>query len=174
MDFFSNFPKVAYTFINGDTRYALNVVNIQTHVLIMERLRQTMTVFYDYVVQDGERPDSVAYKVYGSTDYTWLVLVVNNIFSLYDWVLSQDEFDDYIIEKYGSLAVASATLLYKTIDGYLIDYDSWLALDPSQRNLTPATAYDDELDKNEAKRRIKVIPGGYVGPLVAGLKDVLS
>lgn len=173
MNFFQYFPTTSYVF-QGETNYTLSMVNLQAHVKIAERLRQVVTVFNDYVIQDGDRPDTVADRVYGSVDYTWVILLVNNIFSLFDWPLTQDQFNDYITEKYGSLTTANTTLIYKTVDGYKIDYTSWLELDASLRDLVPTNAYDDEQTVNEAKRRIKVVPQQFVGPMQAELKKILA
>jgi hypothetical protein len=104
MQFFRYFPQLSYEI--GDVK--VDLTNITAHVLIKERLQQNIRTFYDYVVQDGERPDTVAAKLYGSVNHTWIVLLLNNIFSLFDWPLGHDEFNDYMVEKYGSVAAAQA------------------------------------------------------------------
>ena len=45
--------------------------------------------FKKYAVQDGERPDTIAKKVYGNPYYDWVVLLTNNVINAqYDWPLS--------------------------------------------------------------------------------------
>jgi hypothetical protein len=173
MKFFRYFPSVPYRFQSGDSTFSLDLTNITIRFSIMERLKQHVTVLYDYIVQDGERPDTVANKLYGSPDHTWIVLLVNNILSLYDWPLHNAEFDRYIKEKYGSLAAAQARSIYKTTDGYVVDAVSYMALPAAQR-ATTVSCYDDELSQNEAKRRIRVIPAEFVEPLVLELRKTLS
>jgi hypothetical protein len=169
MKFFSYFPKMSYEFHASNGAFTLDMTNITTRFVIMERLKQHVTVLHDYIVQDGERPDTVAQKVYGSPDHTWVVLLINNIMSLYDWPLTSFVFDRYIVSKYGSQAAAQANTLYKTSDGYYVDANTYSQLPVSERGSTPS-AYDDELTKNEDKRRIKVIPQEFVQPVILELR----
>jgi hypothetical protein len=174
MKYFQYFPKIDYTFTNTDgTLTTLSITNPTVHVKIVERLKQHIEVFHDYVIADGERPDTVATNLYGSPDYTWVVLIVNNIFSLYDWPLTYDEFVLFIVDKYGSLAAAQAQSVYKTTDGDYIDAVSYGLLSADQQG-SVISAYDDELAKNEDKRRIRVIPAQFVEPLVLELRKVLA
>ena len=45
--------------------------------------------FKKYAVEDGERPDTIAKKVYGNPYYDWVILLTNNVINAqYDWPLS--------------------------------------------------------------------------------------
>lgn len=58
-------------------------------------------LFLPYTISDEDRPEDIAYYYYGSTDYTWLVLLANNIIDPYhQWPLKEDDFNKYIIKKY--------------------------------------------------------------------------
>ncbi len=173
MKFFQYFPHMAYEFRNDTGSFKLDMTNITTRFVVMEQLKNHVTVLYDYVIQDGERPDVVANKLYGSPDHMWIVLLVNNIMSLYDWPLTTTEFNRYIVEKYGSIQAANAAMVYKTTDHYYVDYQSYLLLPAAERD-TPISAYDDELTQNEVKRRIRVIPVEFVEPLILELRKTLT
>jgi hypothetical protein len=173
MNFFRFFPRTNYGFQSATGNATLTITNPTVHVALIEKVNQVVTVFYDYVVQDEDRPDTVALKAYGGTDYTWLVLLVNNIFTLFDWPLTQREMALYLAEKYGSVQTAQSTFLYRTAENFFVDVDTFNAMDVSKRGL-PISAYDHEFDLNEAKRRIKVIPQAFVNPLMTELKKVLS
>jgi hypothetical protein len=169
MKFFRNYPLISVEFPTGP----VIMTNTTAHVRLIEKLKKNITVLYDYSIQDGERPDTVSQNLYGTTEYTWIILVLNQIFSLFDWPLQPDEFNNYIIERYGSVAAAQTQFVYQTFDGYRVDVDTWTDLDADQR-LDPLSVYDDELNKNELKRRIKVVPDGFVTPLALELKKILS
>ena len=50
-----------------------------------------------------ERPEDIAEYYYGSTDYTWLVYMSNNILDPYhQWPMAEADFINYLIEKYGA------------------------------------------------------------------------
>jgi hypothetical protein len=71
-------------------------------------------LFLPYTISDQDRPEDIAYYYYGSTDYTWLVLLANKIIDpYYDWPLNEDDFHKYIIKKYED---ASGETGHKVVD----------------------------------------------------------
>lgn len=71
-------------------------------------------LFLPYTITDEDRPEDIAYYYYGSTDYTWLVLLANNMIDPYhDWPLKDEDFHKYIIKKYET---ASGLKGYNVID----------------------------------------------------------
>jgi hypothetical protein len=144
----------------------VQIVDITQHAKIVERLSQYTSAIYEYEILEEERPDIVAYKLYGSVDYTWLVLVLNNIISLYDWPLNTTDFNAYIVSKYGSIAAAeSGTPIYYTVEGDRVDAATYTAL-PTARKGNVLTPYEFEIQQNDAKRRIRVVRREFV-PLIA-------
>ena len=62
-----------------------------------------------------ERPDNVAANYYGSSELDWLVLTCNNIINVQsEWPMLQNDFDRFILDKYGSYANVNATHHYET------------------------------------------------------------
>jgi hypothetical protein len=109
VNFFQYQPQVPYVFTN-DTGYrdTLVMVDITTRAQILQRIQTVVSSYYDYVIADYERPDTVAVSLYGHARYTWLVLLLNNMFGLHDWPLNYEEFQRYLTTKYGSLDRAQA------------------------------------------------------------------
>lgn len=138
MNFFQYQTVTPYTFVSSTSNtYSLTITDITQHAKIQERLQPYMSAFYDYVIPDGYRPDSVARDVYGDVKYTWLVLSVNNIASLYDWPLDNDEFERFLVSKYGSLATATAVTTennyYYDRDGVQVTYAAYVALSSAEK-----------------------------------------
>lgn len=91
--YFENFPTVNYdgVEIRDITRRNLFVKGVSTNPL----------AFLPYTVQEGERPEDIANWYYGSTDYTWLVYLSNNIIDPYhQWPKATEDFNNYLIDKY--------------------------------------------------------------------------
>lgn len=91
--YFENFPVVKYDGqeVRDITRRSVFVKNVSTNPL----------AFLPYTVAEGERAEDIANWYYGSTDYTWLVYMSNNIVDPYhEWPKSINEFNDYLIDKY--------------------------------------------------------------------------
>ena len=64
----------------------------------------------NYVIEDGDRPDTVSFFAYDTPNLAWLVLLPNvKLDPYFEWPLSTREFEQHMIAKYGSLA---ACLLY--------------------------------------------------------------
>ena len=99
MQYFETFPKLFYD-VDGTGDY-----KIVTDILRRFKARKSITdqiVFFDkYEVKDGEQPEQVSHRFYGSTDYHWVVLSINNISDrYYGWPLSIQDLENYIAEKY--------------------------------------------------------------------------
>ena len=181
MDYFQYQSVVPYMFTTGGVTTTMSIVNITQRAKIAERLRQHTTTMHDYVIGEGERPDTVAQKVYGDVKYTWVVLLMNNIMSLYDWPMTNSEFQLYLIGKYGSLtnsqnqgtrtdAAWSAAKFYYTTEGDRVDATTYAGL--GVRQGTTNTPYTQEVEDNDAKRRIKVVPPSTLAGLSNALKTL--
>jgi len=116
-NYFQNFPNIEYS-------TALNKAGIETKVPIKDyfhllRVRSEIfsevSNFYTYSIQYGERPEQVALKEYGDSQYYWLVLNVNDITDTYsEWPLTPYELDSFIFSKYGSDENANEIHHYET------------------------------------------------------------
>jgi hypothetical protein len=175
--YFKNFPLVAYK--------GTQLRNILLKASILRDLFLDDTTFYDYFIEDGEKPTHVAFNYYGSVDYVWLVFLSNKITDPYfQWYLSTEEFEQYIAKKYGSVQEAQQEIVeYKTLfDGLetleIISvrtkqyYDS---VGLSERfTFQPVYAYDKEFEANEARRRIKLIDRKYSSRISNELEKALG
>ena len=181
MDYFQYQSVVPYTFTTGGVTTTMSIVNITQRAKIAERLRQHTTTMHDYVIGEGERPDTVALKLYGDVKYTWVVLLMNNIMSLYDWPMTNSEFELYIIDKYGSLsdsqnqgtrtpAAWSAAKFYYTTEGDRVDATTYASL--GARQGTTNTPYTQEVEDNDARRTIKVVSRQFLPGILSALKTL--
>lgn len=111
---------------------------------------ENLTYFDKYTIIGDERPDNVAYKIYGDANLDWLILLSNNIVNInVEWPLTQYTFDKNMLEKYGSYEN-----LYGGIHHYLskeIKDSSGTTIFPSgvtiQPNYPPIVYYDSGLQK---------------------------
>jgi hypothetical protein len=56
--------------------------------------------FMNYIIENGENLDTIAYKLYGNTSYYWIILLLNNIQdAFYDLPLSEDEIKKVVLQK---------------------------------------------------------------------------
>jgi len=181
MDYFQYQSVVPYTFTTGGVTTTMSIVNITQRAKIKERLRQHTTAMHDYVIGEGERPDTVAMKLYGDAKYTWVVLLMNDILSLYDWPMMNSEFELYLIGKYGSLtdsqnqgtrtdAAWSAAKFYYTTEGDRVDATTYADL--GARQGTTNTPYTQEVEDNDTRRTIKVVSKQFLPDILSALKTL--
>lgn len=91
--YFDYFPQTIY----NDKK----VVDITKKVNFVESVKKNITLLKPYTVNEGEKPEDIAYFYYGTMDYYWLILLINDITSYYeDWVKDEDTFNKYLIKKY--------------------------------------------------------------------------
>lgn len=102
-NYFSKFPKLYHSFDNYKTTEV--VVNLLTRFSIEQSLKENSSIFYEYDIRDGDTPEIIASKIYGSPERHWIILLFNDIINpFYDWPLQYDTLIKFIDEKYLSSA----------------------------------------------------------------------
>lgn len=105
MTYFSYFPIIPYEVDGNAARYR-NARNILVRTKITNYLRDTAGISSSYFIADGERPDTLAYKIYGRADLHWLILLMNEIHDPYrDWALNSAQLEARISDLYPGIAV---------------------------------------------------------------------
>jgi len=98
--YFNQFPLTNYN-LSGKNGNTVLVTDIFRRVKARSKIADNVTLFDKYDVAEGETPESVAYKAYGSADYFWVITLVNNIVNrYYDWPLDEFSFQQFVKDKY--------------------------------------------------------------------------
>ena len=172
MSIFAYYPKIAYKI--DDYNY-LKAIDINVVSKVKDYISQYRSIGYTpYVVQDGESPDYISYKFYGNPGYDWIIMLTNNVHSMYDdWPKNSETFKQYITEKYGSLQTAmSTTKYYYDSSRNIIDVIEYTSLPSNSRSLE--TVYEYELELNISKSRIKLLNRNAINSVESGLRAILS
>lgn len=179
--YFSYLPRTSYKIDGLSTNKRDSVTDITRRFKILQLLNGKEAIYYQYQVQDGDRPDIVAEKFYGDSRLDWVVMLPNEVQDRYfEWVMSYNDFVAFIRKKYGSVANAQAQVhhyeqIYKQKevlgDGTIIperklivDETTYNSLGVNSRRLV--TAYDEEDRRNESHRTIKLIEPSFVPDIV--------
>ena len=172
MSIFTQYPKIAY---KVDDYNFLKAIDITVVSKIKNYLTDYRGIsFSPYVVEDGEKPDFISFEFYDNPGYDWIILLTNNVHSIYDdWPRSSDAFSEYIIEKYGSTTNAMSTVKYY-YDAYdnIIDVQEYTSL--SAANRRSETVYEWELELNIDKSKIKMINKSLISGIETGLRSIMS
>ena len=196
-NYFRNLPNFEYiSRINERTsnRDYLQVKNLFRRSLIREDLFADFMAFTKYQIQGDERPDAVAYKVYGDEDLDWVVLASNNIINVrHEWPMTQWNFEKFIVEKYGSIENSNAVKHYETSEvkdskgkifvkkGKIVDSDFKVSFLDSGTNklieVNPVSVvtnltYEEKLQDD--KRNINILKERYLARVMDDLETVLD
>tara|TARA_Y100000996_G_scaffold414525_1_gene405677 strand:- start:39869 stop:40759 length:891 start_codon:yes stop_codon:yes gene_type:complete len=111
-DYFKMIPNMLYD-IDGSGNQKV-AVDILRRVRTRGEATSNYALYEEYDVADGDTPEIIAYNVYGSSKYHWVIMMLNKINDpFFELPLSYRDFQEFIIKKYGSVARsqgASATV----------------------------------------------------------------
>ena len=75
--YFEQFPLMLYD-IKANGYYKL-VPDIFRRIKTKDKIKKNVSLLDVYDVEDGEKPEDVAYKIYGETNLFWVVSMINYI-----------------------------------------------------------------------------------------------
>jgi len=198
MQYFDTLPKIIQTDSN---RTSIILTNLMARVSIVPEFLKNPVIYYDYDIQEGDTPETIAYKYYGDSYRYWIVLFTNQIVDpQWDWPIESASFNKYIEDKYQSFDPYNTIKYYEkivtkydsstqttTIEKIVIDEDTYNSLIDSTNTYATATNnvtvtitkkavtyYDYEVDLNDSKRTIKILNSIYVDEVEKQFKSLLS
>ena len=188
-----NFEYVSRTSDKNISEY-ITVKNLFKRGKLREDIFGDLTFFTKYQIVGDDRPDNVAFEVYGDETLDWLVLLSNNIINVQtEWPLSQTSFDNYLVNKYGSYENSLQTHHYETIQvkdnsgniivpaginvpqNYSVEYfDYNLESYQTATNITTEiTNYDYEIKIENDKRNIFLLKSSYINVVLNDMEDIM-
>ena len=197
--YFRNLPNFEYVNRTGDGKNISDytaVKNLFKKGKLREDIIENLTLFEKYTIQGDDRPDNVAYEIYGDATLDWVVLTSNNIINVYDeWPMSQQSFDTYLNDKY----FYNANTIYagihhyeskevKNSDGVVI-FPKGLKVNSTQtvsyydfsneKQVTinvavPVTNYEYEEKLNDDKRNIFILKNEYLNIVFDDLEEMMA
>lgn len=196
MSYFRNFSDFLYQSPLATRTSSYDYIrakNIFRRAKIRDDIFQAAVAFDKYRIIGEERPDQISKKIYGSSQYDWVVLISNNIINLREeWPLSDYEFNNYIETKYtsdelsqvhhyetlahfdtrGKLIVPAGKIVDANFSVTYFDYeieDTIILSDPYTFDSTIDT-FDSTLIRFDMERQIEVRQGKSV--TVSPIKSV--
>lgn len=103
--YFSKLPKINYRLTDNpykEVARSVLAVDITAGSRIVRGVVNDVKIIDTYTVNDFETPEIVAENLWGVAEWHWVLLVLNEIFHPSDWVLNSRDFEEMILQKYGS------------------------------------------------------------------------
>jgi len=196
-NYFSQVPNFEYVSRLPDAKISdyITVKNLFKRGFLREDIFQDISFFTKYQIEGNDRPDNVAYNIYGDSNLDWLVLVCNNIVNIQtEWPLTQNDFERYLIEKYGDIDTVYNTIHhYETTEiknsqgvtivpaGLQVESDYSVTyydfFNGNQLTATPVRAvsvYEYENNIEEEKRNIFLLKPRYLNVVQDDLEEIMT
>jgi hypothetical protein len=155
----------------ASNRKTMLMTDITHNVRFRKEILQNISLYDQYDIRDGETPEIIAEKVYGSPSYHWVIMLANQRYDyVNDWPLSTHNLEDHITLKYG-VGNEYDTHHYVDSAGYIVNSDN-LNLN-EQLDAYPVSNYEYEDNLNESKRRINLISKELLNTILKNYKDLI-
>ena len=166
------YPKTNFKISDFST---IRVVDITVSARLKKLITEYEAIAINpYRIQNGERPDTVSKRLYDSPYYDYIILMVNNITNIYDeWPKDSDTFNQYLIEKYGSIDYARNNYAYYyTGKNHIVSHEFWDALSDPKKYRETYLQYETRL--NDQKSLIRVIDYPYIVKFESDIPELLN
>ena len=187
-NYFNLVPDFEYVSRLPDAKISdyITVKNLFKKGSIADDILTNLSLHTKYQIKGDDRPDNVAFDVYGNSNLDWLVLACNNIINIQnEWPMLQNDFDAYLLEKYETYQNLNAVHHYETVEiknskdvvivpaglecesdytTTYFDYNIQQRVDVLSVDLvTEVTNYQYEEKIEDAKRNIYLLKERYLG-----------
>jgi hypothetical protein len=105
MTFFAGFPVERYKF--GNEAYNTAFQNMSAYVEVIDRLKDDASFYTYYTILDGDRPDVLSQKFYGSVDFYWTFYFLNDELRKTGWPVSYNELVAFVQKKYPNTTIVT-------------------------------------------------------------------
>ena len=116
-NYFSKVPNFEYVSRMPDSHISdfITVKNLFKRGAIEPDILENLSFHTKYKVRGDDRPDNVAFEYYRTSALDWLVLTCNNIVNIQtEWPMLQNDFDRFLLDKYGTYEKLNETHHYET------------------------------------------------------------
>ena len=196
-NYFNLIPNFDYVSRLPDAKISdyIQVKNLFKRVLLREDIYSNLMYFTKYDIQGDDRPDNVAHRIYSDSTLDWLILLSNNITHIpTEWPLSQNDFDRFLLDKYGSYdnlyngvhhhetvevkdsneVIIVPAGLEVSADFTTTYYDYYISDMVTKLDITrPVTNYQYEEKIQNKKREIFILKQEYVSVVMDDITDLM-
>ena len=177
MAYFSKFTKGVYD-IAGNKQFKL-VTDIMRRVKVRAKILNEASLYDDYDVPSGERPEVTAFKHFGDTELHWVILLTNDITdAYYGWPLSDQDFEKYVNNKYANpagihhyeITQSSGNTTGSSPD----DYSHKIEVNETEAGAESVSNYEYERREQDKLRSIKLLDPAFLGLFIEEFERLVS
>jgi len=174
MAYFDRFPTGQYD-IAGNKNYKL-VTDLFKRIKVRSKIQNEASLYDVYDVQNGDRPETIAFKHFGSADLHWVILLTNNVTDAYhDWPMSNADFETYVFDKYANpdaihhyeIAQSSGPIVSN-------DHTHLIEVNSDHVGASSVSNYEYEQRLQDEKRKIKLLQPQFLNVFIEEFDKLIN
>ena len=110
MAYFRNFPIVPYYF--GNEIDPTQFQNITAYIDLIDQIADDASFYEYYEIRDGERPDTLSFRLYDTVDYYWMFYLLNENIRRQGWPLTFQELQTRSKEYYPNKVITTSDAIH--------------------------------------------------------------
>jgi hypothetical protein len=191
-NFFSHLPNIIVGDPNSDSVPSnfVTTKNLFRRSKVVPEVLKNFTYFSKYTIPGNAKPYQISYDLYGSVEYEWILLIINDITNVYEeWPLSETELKYLIEKKYGfrqnnikywktkeikdskGNIIVQKNLIVNESYTYRLPNGEFV---PKRDLIESISNYDYELEKNDSKRNIYILFPEYLERFVTEYEQMVQ
>ena len=177
MQYFSEFPKIDYniTGVNGNVK---EITDIWRRVKVRSKIADNVSLYDQYDVPEGDSPETIAFKVYGSTDYFWVICLLNNVVNRYhDWPLDEFNFQQFVKDKYDNPEAIhhyeKTQLSGRQTGEGPTDYSHKIEVNADEAGAEAVSNIQHERRLQDKKRQIRVLQPAFLNTFIDEFRELI-
>ena len=177
MQYFSEFPKIDYniTGVNGNVK---EITDIWRRVKVRSKIADNVSLYDQYDVPEGDSPETIAYKIYGSADYFWVICLLNNVVNRYhDWPLDEFNFQQFVKDKYDNPEAIhhyeKTQLSGRQTGEGPADYSHKIEVNADEAGAEAVSNIQYERRLQDNKRQIRVLQPAFLNTFIDEFRELI-
>ena len=159
--FFLNFPLISYD-IQGNNQPIL-IKDFLRRFKFLGSIVSNASSYVKWTVREQDTPYNIADKLYGSTQYFWIVLMFNSMIDpVFSFPLTDNELYAYVVKKYGEDKIYNVHHYISVANSALGSLPAGIIVDGTYPTKEIVSNYEYETTINDNKREIFILKPEYI------------
>ncbi len=156
---------------------------------ILKEYKSSLTLFNEYLIQNGEKPEDIALEKYDNPFYNWTILIINDITNYHEqWPRSTMQLQEYVNAKYDNPEATKQHITTEVKDasnniivpaGKVVPSTFQIAYWNGSVTVTanpvyPQTYYQYEEELNAKKEKIQIVQPRYIEDFVENYYKIIT
>jgi hypothetical protein len=105
MSYFNNFPNILYKFGNEESQSIFQ--DVSAYVQIIDEIKDNLNFYSTYTILEGERPDQLSQKLYGTPSLYWTFFLMNDNIRQLGWPIGQSQVQDLVAKQFPNKVITT-------------------------------------------------------------------